>query len=361
MVTYTEVVQAANTKRVQAYDADEDEDEGWWGSKDDEEEEDEGKDWESDWDTDDAGWEDKDDEDYDEEGGWFNWGDKEDEEYEDEGEYSSKEVAEPEPYAISSLPSLNVDADTVTVFGYSCGSWTAHQIGTILSGSVKGQILCNGGVAFDGYSDVAAATTKVEGYDTASTRAVDDVTNLNGMPIYVYSGANDYVIPPNNQQEQIDFYDHFSANTTLVTEDVGHYFESDTFRNGLEWSYGDLISDWAGLADDSSDWSAVGTLIPIDQDEFWTVSDTYPDSVASGIADRGFLYYPDNCVGSSAACKLSIILPGGGGNVTEMFGSAGFLEVAAANDIVLLFAQQDLSGEMCFDLTAHTGDDYDTL
>jgi len=93
------------------------------------------------------------------------------------------------------------------------------------------------------------------------------------------------------------------------------------------------------LADDSSDWNAVGTLIPIDQDEFWDVSTTYPDNTASGIADRGFLYYPDNCVGSSAACKLSIILPGGGGNVTEMFG-AGFLEVAASNDIILLFAQQ---------------------
>lgn len=159
------------------------------------------------------------------------------------------------------------------------------------------------------------------------------------MPVYVFSGANDGVIPPANQQDQKDFYDHFSSNTTLVTEDVGHYFQTDTFRNGLEWSYGDLISDWAGLADDSTDWFGVGTLIPINQDEFWTVSDTYPDRNASGIAERGFLYYPDNCVGSSAACKLSIVLPGGGGNVTEMF-EQGFLQVAAANDIVLLFAQQ---------------------
>jgi hypothetical protein len=126
VVTYTEVAQASNTKRVQAYDADEDDDEGWWGNKDDDEEEDEDKDWESDWDTDDAGWEDK-DEDEEDEGGWINWGgeDKDDEEYEDDGAYS-KEVAEEEAYAISNLPSLNVDADTVTVFGYSCGSWTAH-------------------------------------------------------------------------------------------------------------------------------------------------------------------------------------------------------------------------------------------
>jgi len=114
------------------------------------------------------------------------------------------------------------------------------------------------------------------------------------------------------------------------------------------------------LADDSSDWSGVGTLIPINQDEFWTVSDTFPDRAASGIAERGFLYYPDNCVGSSAACKLSIVLPGGGGNVTEMM-AQGFFEVAAANDIVLLFSQQAYEDQSCFDLTAYTGDDYDTL
>jgi len=226
VVTYTEVTQATSTKRVQADDAEEDEDEGWWGSKDDEEEEDEGKDWESDWDTDDAGWEDKDDEGYEEDEGWFNWGDedKEEDDEEDDEEYSDKEVAEPEPFAISTLPSLNVDADTVTIFGYSCGSWTAHQIGTILSGTIKGQTLCNGGVAFDGFSDSTYGTAKVEGYDTASTRAVDDVTNLNGMPIFVYSGENDEVIPPNCQQDQVDFYEHFSSNITHVTEDVGHYF-----------------------------------------------------------------------------------------------------------------------------------------
>jgi len=36
------------------------------------------------------------------------------------------------------LYALNVDPDTITVFGYSCGSWIAHQVGTIFSSTIKG-------------------------------------------------------------------------------------------------------------------------------------------------------------------------------------------------------------------------------
>ena len=36
------------------------------------------------------------------------------------------------------LYALNVDPDTITVFGFSCGSYTSLQLGTIFSSTIRG-------------------------------------------------------------------------------------------------------------------------------------------------------------------------------------------------------------------------------
>lgn len=178
------------------------------------------------------------------------------------------------------------------------------------------------------------------------------------MPIYIYSGEYDEIIPPENQEQQEEFYENYNANVNYVSEENGHAFSDTTFRDGLEHHYNTLVTDWEGLDDDEEDWLSAGTLIAIDQDEFTETG--ADDREASGFAERGWLYYPDNCVGDSASCKLVIIFTGGGGNQTETIGT-GFIQTAAANDLVLLFPQQALEYNACFDLTAETGDDYDTL
>jgi len=76
-------------------------------------------------------------------------------------------------------------------------------------------------------------------------------------------------------------------------------------------------------------------LLQFDQDEF---APSPIDREASGIADRGYLYYPTACVGSDKNCKLAIAFTGGGGNVTGIM-EPGILATAAANDIVVLFPQ----------------------
>jgi hypothetical protein len=117
---------------------------------------------------------------------------------------------------------------------------------------------------------------------------------------------------------------------------MGHFFHWDTFRNGLEYSYSNIFgSDWTGLNPDENDWISNGVVIPIDQDEF---APSPTDRSFSGIAERGFLFYPNRCVGEDKSCKLAIMLTGGGGNTTETM-SYSFLQVAAANDLVVLFAQ----------------------
>jgi len=88
----------------------------------------------------------------------------------------------------------------------------------------------------------------VDGYSTAGT--IDATSNLASNTIYIFSGANDAVIPPSNQEQQETFYDNYSANTTLISDaDMGHWFNDDTFSGGLEYHYGSLISGFSGLSE----------------------------------------------------------------------------------------------------------------
>ena len=86
-----------------------------------------------------GGWDedDKDDE------GWFSW-DKDDEGEYDWSDYEGaedKEENDATDYGnsvLQNLYALNGDPDSLVFFGYSCGSWTAHQLGVIYSATVKG-------------------------------------------------------------------------------------------------------------------------------------------------------------------------------------------------------------------------------
>lgn len=174
----------------------------------------------------------------------------------------------------------------------------------------------------------------MDGYSTAGT--IDNTSNLADNTIYIFSGAVDEVIPPSNQEQQQTFYDNYSANTTFVSDaDMGHYFNDDTFSNGLEYHYGSLIDGFSGLSDLDGSWEDYGTLLQIDQDEF---APSPIDRDASGFADRGYLFYPSSCIGSDKSCKLAIAFGGGGGNVTGIM-EPDILDTAAANDIVVLFPQ----------------------
>jgi hypothetical protein len=76
---------------------------------------------------------------------------------------------------------------------------------------------------------------------------------------------------------------------------MGHWFNDDTFKNGLEYHYGSLIDGFGGLSDLDGSWEDYGTLLQFDQDEF---APSPIDRAASGFADRGYLFYPSACVGS---------------------------------------------------------------
>lgn len=97
-------------------------------------------------------------------------------------------------------------------------------------------------------------------------------------------------------------------------------------------------SDWkAG----DTDWRNKGVFKKFWQTEFL---DTYTWQW-SGLADYGYVYYPDNCYKGNKQCKVHMHLHGCGQTVDGLFFGVedlthgGWLEYAAANDIILLLPQ----------------------
>jgi poly(3-hydroxybutyrate) depolymerase len=91
---------------------------------------------------------------------------------------------------------------------------------------------------------------------------------------------------------------------------------------------------------------------------------------SAGLAGTGWLYVPEACrAGTPAACRLHVVFHGckqGGSFVGDAFvRGAGYLEVAEANRIVLLFPQIEksfnpLNALGCWDWWGYEGDDYAT-
>lgn len=76
------------------------------------------------------------------------------------------------------LPAFGADPDTITMSGYSCGSWAAHMFHVINSERIKGSGIFNGGGLWD--SDYLQTMS-----DNGS---INDVSNLSGAPVYIFSG-----------------------------------------------------------------------------------------------------------------------------------------------------------------------------
>lgn len=97
-------------------------------------------------------------------------------------------------------------------------------------------------------------------------------------------------------------------------------------------------SDWkAGDAD----WANKGVLKKFNQQEF-------VDSLAwqyNGLATYGYVYYPNQCYDGSATCKVHMFLHGCMNTIDGIFlgyedlSYGGWLEYAAANDIIIIYPQ----------------------
>lgn len=292
------------------------------------------------------------------------------------------------------LAKLPLDADSVTVSGVSSGGAMAVQFHTAHSNLVQGAgvlaappYFCAEGAIGnalgrcmkDGASiPVDALVQHADRF--AGEGAIDPVAGLSDDRVWLYRGAADPHVHVSVMDALERYYrTRIQAPNLLRIEREGaaHNFPTamsgasacdsseppylascdyDAAREMLEHLYGPLAPN-AGS-------TALAPLQAFDQRPYATAA----GSVA--FADQGWLYVPATCsTDAKARCRLHVVFHGckqGVGAVGDGFARrAGYLEVAEANRIVVLFPQvtptlQPLNPLGCWDWWGYEGADYAT-
>ena len=116
------------------------------------------------------------------------------------------------------LPPLNINPALVTAAGNSFGSMGAHNLHVVMSQTIKGVGLLNGAlygideseehpivlpegrdeeeINFIKNKELKRAVELVRKYEKDGL--IEPVKNLEGSPVFIYSGENDVTIPPIN-------------------------------------------------------------------------------------------------------------------------------------------------------------------
>ncbi|HET9692991.1 MAG TPA: hypothetical protein VFP48_01310 [Steroidobacteraceae bacterium] len=292
------------------------------------------------------------------------------------------------------LPALPLDSRSVTVSGISSGGAMAVQFHTAHSRLVQGAgvlaappYLCAEnnvalalGRCMKGGEPIPVERLLQRAEGLARAGAIDPVEGMAQDRVWLYRGAAD----PHVRVEVADALERYylartqaAAVQRVERPGAGHNFpvatagaapcsaseppylascEYDGARRLLEHLYGPLAP---GAATDR-----LSPLVAFDQRPFATAA----GSVA--LADQGWLYVPAACgAGAGRTCRLHVVFHGckqGVADVGDAFARrAGYLEVAEANRIVVLFPQVKptllpLNPLGCWDWWGYEGEDYAT-
>ena len=129
------------------------------------------------------------------------------------------------------LPALGADATSITMSGYSSGSYMANTMHMIYSEKVKGVAMaCGGPYGFGwvgSYESPDIPDDQLEKSEQLVSHneqagLIDSTENLKGSPVYIMSGLNDIVIPPALQTLTKEFYGTYGANVRMESRHYGH-------------------------------------------------------------------------------------------------------------------------------------------
>jgi len=291
------------------------------------------------------------------------------------------------------LPALPIDPASVTVSGLASGAAMATQLHVAHSGLIHGAALvagmpyqCSGGTIRHSLGRCMKADEPIPTprlIELTSRLAlegfIDPIADLADDRVWIFHGALDpYVRKPVADAVQA-YYEALvnPANVTRVElEQAGHTFPTERTDASacdvteppfvgscgydgaaalLEHLYGSLSPGRAPHE---------GELVEFDQRPYARAAGS------EGLAAKGLLFVPDACrAGGDRNCRLHIVFHGCKQGVPAIghafvLGS-GYLEVAAANDVVLLLPQveasyQPLNPMGCWDWWGYEGEDYAT-
>ena len=291
------------------------------------------------------------------------------------------------------LPKLPIDPATVTVSGMSSGGAMATQFhvahselvlgaGIIAAGPylcAEGSVRNALGRCRDGEPEIPTTQLLEQTSRLALDGRIDPVAGLAQDRVWLFhGGADPYVRKP--VADALEAYYHALVapeNITRVEQpEASHAFptansdapscalaESPFVANcGLDGARALLGHFYGELAAGRE--PRAGGLVEFDQRPY------AQQAGSAGLAERGWLFVPTACRdGSGTGCRLHVVFHGckqGASFVGDAFvRRSGYLEVAEANRIVLLFPQieksfQPLNAYGCWDWWGYEGEDYAT-
>lgn len=292
------------------------------------------------------------------------------------------------------LGALALDPSAVTISGISAGGYMAVQFHVAHSALVQGAgVLAAGpyhcaqgtmrlalGRCMKGDEEIPTERLLAETSELALEGSVDPIADLAEDRVWIFHGAADPLVAK-PVVDALEAYYRTLVNPENVARverpEAGHMFPTadpdapnscwgadppfigncdfDGARALLMHLYGELAAN--GSPDP-------GRLTEFDQQPYAKASGS------EGLAERGWLFVPPGCEsGAGQGCRLHVVFHGckqGASFVKDTFvRRAGYLEVATANRIVLLFPQieegfQPLNPNGCWDWWGYEGEDYAT-
>lgn len=309
-------------------------------------------------------------------------------------------VASPAAKQARKLSTYSIQSNRTFVAGISSGGAMAVQLQVAYSRTFRGAAIYAGlpyYCARDNPGGVATCSLATPAIDvTALVRVtkswahrglIDPVQNLQGQPIYLWSGLLDTVVNQAAMNALQSYYEDLGANVFRYDRDfaAGHGWESpygpiqcgfasSPFVNvcydlnevppPLEWfpqvydSEKVWLSQLFGPLKPKNNETLKGSVLPFDQNEFAT-------GVAANIsmADTGYVFVPKNCA-NGGACGLVVALHGcyqNYGAIGPAFiNDSGINQWADTNNIVVLYPQTIASsnnlGTGCWDWWGYLND-----
>jgi poly(3-hydroxybutyrate) depolymerase len=291
------------------------------------------------------------------------------------------------------LAPLPIDPSSVTVSGISSGGHMAVQFHIAHSALVQGAGVLAAGPYFCSEGSVRLSLGRcMKGDEEIPTShlleltsqlaldgAIDPIAGLADDRVWIFHGAVDPYVRAPVADALVAYYqalvkpefvtrvEHPQASHTFPTADVGApscaVVEPPFLGNcGLDGARALLEHLYGKLAEGRA--AGPAGLLEFDQRPYAAASGS------RGLAERGWLYIPAGCHDDTAAdCRLHVVFHGckqGASFVGDAFvRRAGYLEVAEANRIVLLFPQvepgyQPLNPYGCWDWWGYESDSFAT-
>merc|ERR1712215_486750 len=252
----------------------------------------------------------------------------------------------------SPLDNLNVNPATLGVSGFSSGGCFATQFHTAFSQSISGVGSFSGcpyiSAYLDNDEDIITETLIL-----AEQGLIDSIENLVNDKIFIFQGLLDTIVPWPQAGRIHHFYSQFTKEENIVEKsdlDSEHGFPSDSYGgecNKLNGPFYINNCHYNGAANvikheigsiNVEDGDDLDELTTFDQNEFY-------DNAAQdkGMANKGYVFIPSKCVNGSNECHLHVHFHGcamqSGWIGDNYIQHNGFLSVAEANDVIMIFPQ----------------------